>query len=121
MTLIDLILVSKGVTSKGDLKNISIYRSTYDESRQNPVQTLKVSLDSDLSKMGNTNNIKLEKNDLVVVREKLGYQDKEFVKVEGLVKFPGNYAIKDNNYSVYDLVKDFGGFLQDRHLMVLKL
>ena len=113
MTLIDLILVSKGVTSKGDLKNISIYRSTYDESRQNPVQTLKVSLDSDLSKIDSTNNVKLEENDLVVVRERLGYQDKEYVTVEGLVKFQGNYAIKNNNYSVYDLVKDFGGYLQD--------
>ena len=121
MTLIDLILISKGVTLKGDLKNISIYRSTYDESRQNPVQTFKVSLDSDFSKIDNTNNIKLEENDLVVVREKLGYQDKEFVIVEGLVKFPGNYAIKDNNYTVYDLVQDFGGFLQDASLDGIKI
>jgi protein involved in polysaccharide export with SLBB domain len=121
MTLIDLILISKGVTLKGDLKNISIYRSTYDESRQNPVQTLKISLDSDFSKIDSVNNIKLEENDLVVVREKLGYQDKEFVTVEGLVKFPGTYAIKDNNYSIYDLIKDFGGFLQDASLDGVKI
>ena len=121
MTLIDLILISKGVTLKGDLNNISIYRSTYDESRQNPVQTLKVSLDSDFSKIDSTNNIKLEENDLVVIREKLGYQEKEFVTVEGLVKFPGSYAIKDNNYSVYDLIQDFGGFLQDASLDGVKI
>ncbi len=121
MTLIDLILVSKGVTLKGDLKNISVYRSTYDESRQNPVQTLKVSLDSDFSKIDSTTNIKLKENDLVVVREKLGFQEKEFVKVEGLVKFPGNYALKDNNYSVYDLIQDFGGFLQDASLDGIKI
>jgi len=121
MTLIDLILVSKGVTLKGDLKNISIYRSTFDESRQNPVQTLKVSLDSDFSKINNDNNIKLEENDLVVVREKLGYQDKEYVTVEGLVNYPGSYAIKDNNYSFYDLVQDFGGFLQDASLDGVKI
>ena len=121
MTLIDLILVSKGLTLKGDLKNISIYRSTYDESRQSPVQALKISLDSDFSKIDSVNNIKLEENDLVVVREKLGYQDKEFVTVEGLVKFPGTYAIKNNNYSVYDLVQDFGGFLQDASLDGVKI
>jgi protein involved in polysaccharide export with SLBB domain len=121
MTLIDLILISKGVTLKGDLKNISIYRSTYDESRQTPVQILKISLDSDFSKIDSVNNIKLEENDLVVVREKLGYQDKEFVTVEGLVKFPGTYAIKDNNYSIYDLIKDFGGFLQDASLDGVKI
>ena len=99
MTLIDLILVSKGVTLKGDLKNISVYRSTYDESRQNPVQTLKITLDSDFSKIDSVNNIKLKENDLVVVREKLGYQDKEFVTVEGLVKFPGTYSIKTVSYT----------------------
>ena len=121
MTLIDLILISKGVTLKGDLKNISIYRSTYDESRQNPVQTLKVSLDSDFSKINNDNNIKLEENDLVVVREKLGYQDKEFVTVEGLVKLPGTYAMKNNNYTVYDLIQDFGGFLDDASLDGVKI
>jgi protein involved in polysaccharide export with SLBB domain len=121
MTLIDLILVSKGVTLKGDLKNISIYRSTYDDSRQNPVQTFKASLDSDFSKINSINNIKLEENDLVVVREKLGYQDKEFVTVEGLVKFPGTYAVKNNNYSVYDLIQDFGGFLKDASLDGVKI
>jgi protein involved in polysaccharide export with SLBB domain len=121
MTLIDLILISKGVTLKGDLKNISIYRSTYDETRTNPVKTLKVSLDSDLSKINRLNNIKLEDNDLVVVREKSGFQDKEFVTVEGLVKFPGTYAIKNNNYYVYDLIQDFGGFLQDASLDGIKI
>ncbi len=121
MTLIDLILISKGVTLKGDLKNISVYRSTYDESRQNPVQTLKVSLDSDFSKIDSTANIKLKENDLVVVREKLGFQEKEFVTVEGLIKFPGSYALKDNTYSVYDLIQDFGGFLQDASLDGIKI
>ena len=121
MTLIDLILVSKGLTLKGDLNNISIYRSTYDELRQNPVQSINVSLDSNFSKIDSDNNIKLEENDLVIIREKLGYQEKEFVTVEGLVKFPGTYAIKDNNYSVYDLVQDFGGFLQDASLDGVKI
>ena len=121
MTLIDLILISKGITLKGDLKNISIYRSTYDESRQNPVQTINVSLDSDFSKIDSDNNINLEEDDLVVVREKLGYQDKEFVTVEGLVKFPGTYAIKSNNYTVHDLVQDFGGFLEDASLDGVKI
>ena len=32
MTLVDLILISNGVAKQGDLKNIEIYRSTYDKS-----------------------------------------------------------------------------------------
>lgn len=121
MTLIDLILVAKGVTLKGDLNNIEIYRSTYDITRKKPVEAYKVSLNSDLSKIESVNNIKLEENDLVVVREKLGYQEKEFITVEGLVRYPGTYAIKDNNYSFYNLMQDFEGFLDDASLDGVKI
>ena len=121
MTLIDLILVSKGLTLKGDLNNIEIYRSTYDVTKKKPVKAYKVSLNSDLSKIDSTNNIKLSENDLVVVREKLGYQEKEFITVEGLVKYPGTYAIKDNNYSFYNLIQDFDGFLDDASLDGVKI
>ena len=38
MTVVDLILMSKGITKNGDLSNIEIYRSTYDEDRKNPVR-----------------------------------------------------------------------------------
>ena len=121
MTLIDLILVSKGITNKGDLNNISIYRSTYDETRQNPVEILNVSLNTNLSKIDSTNNIVLQEDDLVVIRQKTGYEEKEFVSVEGLVKFPGTYAIKNNNFSFYDLIQDFGGFLNDASLDGVKI
>ena len=121
MRLIDLILVSKGITLSGDLNNISVYRSTYDVTRQNPVETIKVSLNSNLSNLDDINNIKLQENDLVVVRKKLGFQEKEYVTVEGLVKFPGTYAIKNNNYSFYDLIQDFGGFLKDASLDGVKI
>ena len=119
MTLIDLILVAKGVTLKGDLNNIEIYRSTYDITRKKPVEAYKVSLNSDLSKIESVNNI--NENDLVVVREKLGYQEKEFITVEGLVRYPGTYAIKDNNYSFYNLMRDFEGFLDDASLDGVKI
>ena len=121
MTLVDLILMSKGITKNGDLSNIVIYRSTYDEGRTNPIETINVSLNTDLSNLNDINNKKLKEDDLVVVREKLGFQEKEFVTVEGLVKYPGTYAIKNNNYSFFDLIQDFKGFLIDASLEGVKI
>ena len=121
MTLIDLILISKGITTNGDLGNIEIYRSTFDENRTNPIKTIKVSLNTDLSNLSDINNIELNADDLVVVRKKLGFQVKEFVTVEGLVKYPGTYAIKNNNYSFFDLIQDFKGFLNDASLEGVKI
>ena len=121
MTVIDLILMSNGVTEKGSFEDISIYRSTYDKTQVNPVETINISLNEGYSNLISDQNIELLENDLVVIRSKLGYQPKEFVSVSGLVKRPGNYALKSNEYSVFDLIKDFKGFLPNAELNGIKL
>ena len=121
ITLIDLILMAKGTTLLADLNNIEIYRSTYDKTRVNPVKGIKVSLDGNLNNMNSESNIELMQDDLVIVRKKEGVQKKEFVFVDGLVKTPGGYSIQNNNYSFFDLIKDFGGFLPDASLEGVKI
>ena len=121
MTVIDLILMSNGITEKGSFEDITIYRSTYDKTQLNPVETIKVSINEGYSNLTSEQNIELLENDLVVIRSKLGYQPKEFVSVSGLVKKPGNYALKSNKYSVFNLIKDFEGFLPNAELNGIKL
>ena len=121
MTVLDLILMSGGVTEKGSFEDINIYRSTYDKTQLKPVQTIKISLNESYNNLISDQNIELLENDLVVIRSRLGYQPKEFVSVSGLVKKPGNYALKSNEYSMFDLIKDFEGFLPDAQLNGVKL
>ena len=121
MTIIDLILMSKGLTDKGSYSDITVYRSTYDETQLNPEETITTSLNEGYENINSKQNIELLENDLVVIREKLGYQPKEYVSVSGLVKKPGNYALKSNKYSIYDLINDFDGFLPDAQLEGVKL
>ncbi len=121
MTVIDLVLMSSGVTEKGSLEDITVYRSTYDKTQLKPVETINISLNEGYSNLNSDQNIELLENDLVIIRSKLGYQTKEFVSVSGLVKKPGNYALKSNNYSVFDLIQDFGGFLPNAELNGIKL
>lgn len=120
-TVIDLILMAKGVTDKGSVNGVTIYRSTYDKNQINPVETFYVDLDESFKNLQSDKNIKLKVNDLVVVRSKLGYQSKEYITVRGLVKKEGNYALKTNNYSVFDLIKDFDGFLPDAEVNGVKI
>ena len=121
MTVIDLVLMSSGVTEKGSLEDITVYRSTYDKTQLKPVETINISLNEGYSNLNSDQNIELLENDLVIIRSKLGYQTKEFVSVSGLVKKPGNYALKSNNYSVFDLIQDFEGFLPNAELNGIKL
>ncbi len=121
MTIVDLILMAKGLTDSGDSSGIVIYRSTYDETQKSPVEAIPVSLNENIFQLNKNQNIELMVNDLVVVRSKLGYQSKEYVTVSGLVKKPGDYALKTNKYSLYDLISDFDGFLPDAELSGVKL
>jgi len=120
-TAVDLILMAKGITDKGSNKGITIYRSTFDSTQKTPVEEFSFDLSDNLEFLDASQNIKLQVNDLIVVRSKLGYQEKEFVSVSGLVKKPGNYALKSNEYSVYDLIQDFDGFLPNAQLNGVKL
>ena len=36
-------------------------------------------------------------------------------------KYPGTYAIKNNNFSFFDLIQDFKGFLNDASLEGVKI
>lgn len=121
MTIVDLILMSGGVNDKGSNNAITIYRSTYDETMQNPVETIIVNLNDEYDNLSSSQNIELKKNDLIDVRSKAGFQTVEFISVKGLVKKPGNYAIKNNKYSVFDIIKDFDGFLPDAELSGVKI
>ena len=121
ITVADLILMAKGVTDKGSFKGITVYRSSYDSTQKNPVNEILINLSDGLKSLSSDQNIKLNVNDLVVVRSKLGYQPKEYVSVSGLVNNEGDYAIKNNNYSMFNLIEDFGGFLPDAELTGVKI
>ncbi|MAR25825.1 MAG: hypothetical protein CMC50_00115 [Flavobacteriaceae bacterium] len=121
MSIVDLILMSKGLKDNGSNNGITIYRSTYDESKENPIKTIIVNLNDEYDALSSDQNIKLLKNDLVVVRSKEGYQPISFVSVTGLVKKPGDYVIKNNKYSVFDIIQDFEGFLPDAELRGVKI
>ena len=121
MTIVDLILMAKGITDSGASNGIMVYRSTYDETQMSPVEAITVNLNENIYQLNKDQNTELMVNDLVVVRSKLGFQPKEYVSVSGLVKKPGDYALKTNKYSFYDLIKDFDGFLPDAELKGVKL
>ncbi|MFL2601832.1 MAG: SLBB domain-containing protein, partial [Flavobacteriaceae bacterium] len=84
-------------------------------------ELINVSLNDDYRNLDSNENIMLEVNDNVIIRSKQGYKQKEFVLVTGLVNKPGYYAVKNNTYSVFDIIKDFEGFLPDAEINGVKI
>jgi len=66
-------------------------------------------------------NPTLSEKDLVVVRTTEGLLSPEFVTIEGLIKNPGMYSLLTAKYSLYNLLNDAGGVLQNAALNGIKI
>ena len=114
LTVGSLVISAKGFSQLSNESEIYVYRLTYDKTGTKPIRTLSAKLDKNYNFISKEkSDIKLEKNDLVVVRKISGYSEIESASIIGLVKNQGTYAIKDGKYSLYDIIKDSGGFLND--------
>ena len=121
MTVADLILLADGIKKEGDSYSIDIYRKTYDKSRKTPFKSISTGLNSDFTSADLESNLFLEADDLVVVRSKEGSTSGEFVTINGLIKKPGIYSILNNKYSLFDLLNDSGGILEEGALNGVKI
>ncbi len=113
ITVGSLIISAKGLSQLSNNSEILIYRLTYDQSGEKPIRTLSATLNKNYNSDDFESNVVLEKNDVVVVRKIPGLTQIETASIKGLVKNQGVYAIKDASYSLYDIIMDSGGFLDN--------
>ena len=121
ITVENLVVSAKGFGPFSNKKEILVYRLTYDETGQMPIRILSSSLNKTFESKESSSNVKLEKNDLVVVRKIPGYSEIESASIVGLVKNEGLYALKDSSYSLYNIIMDSGGFLNDASISGLSI
>ena len=121
MTVGSLIISAKGLSQFSNNSEIFIYRLTYDQSGKKPIRTLSAALNKNYSSDGFESNVVLEKNDVVVVRKIPGLTDIETASITGFVQNQGVYAIKDGSYTLYDIITDSGGFLNDASIEGISL
>jgi protein involved in polysaccharide export with SLBB domain len=112
MSLSDVLILANGFTANANKKEINIYQN-FLESGQTITKTERIAVNDDLS---TENQVELFENSLIVVRRNPNFRVVEEVELIGLVLNEGNYAIKGNNYRLYDLIQDSGGFLKDAYI-----
>ena len=111
MKISDLLLLGDGLKVNANASAVTLYRM--DLNSEGTTTTTTISLDENLIP---SNNALLQPDDYVVVRTKSGYQTIETVTLNGEVKNRGVYALKNKNYSLYDLINDADGFLDEANL-----
>ena len=121
MTVADLVLLADGLKKDGDSYLIDLYRISYDKTGKQPFLALTSSLRENFNSNSIDSNPLLKSGDLVVVRKKEGLIESTFVEITGLVKAPGTYALLNSKYSLYDLLNDSGGVLENAALNGIKI
>jgi protein involved in polysaccharide export with SLBB domain len=61
-------------------------------------------------------NVKLKKQDHVVIRRIPEYYEDNYVKLEGFVKYPGWYKIIKDNTTLAEIIEEAGGFRKEASL-----
>ncbi|MCA0238523.1 MAG: SLBB domain-containing protein [Bacteroidetes bacterium] len=109
LTLKDALILAGGMKMEAARNRIDIYR--VDITANQPTHTLAISLevDNDYNITNGGSNFSLQPFDEVVVRTAPQFQYQEFVELNGDVKYPGRYALIDENERLTDLIKRAGG------------
>ena len=104
LTLNDLILLAGGVRKNATLAGIEISRINKSDDSES-AQIFKMSLDDLESEL----NFNLEPFDNIIIRKNPDIDIKRFARVEGEVKYPGEYAISSKKERISDLINRSGG------------
>ncbi|MDA9373551.1 SLBB domain-containing protein [Flavobacteriaceae bacterium] len=108
LTITDLIIMSGGLTPYANPKDIRIFRNISKLGGENVTKEIIVSIDENLIP---NNKIILQPDDIVTVNTFSYRKKNKFYSIKGEVALPGLYSIKNQNYSVYNALKDNVEFL----------
>jgi len=107
LTLKDVLLLSGGLKIMASSNRVDIFRTIINknESTKTVVATIEVDENFEIT---SGNNFTLEPFDQIVVRSVPEFELQRFVQIEGEVKYPGGYAILEDNEKLLSLIKRAG-------------
>ncbi|MDC0553811.1 SLBB domain-containing protein [Flavobacteriaceae bacterium] len=109
LTISDLIIMSGGLTTYANPKDLRIFRNISTQGDKKITREINLELDDNLIP---NKNILLLPDDIVTVNASPFRRNNQFYSIKGEVALPGLYSIKNQNYSVYDAINDNIQFLE---------
>jgi protein involved in polysaccharide export with SLBB domain len=111
----DLILLAGGLTSIADGNRIDIFSVDLNNPDRTKVfkSSLTIGNDNDLTKAA---DYKLMPYDIIVVRNKPEYELQKTITLEGEIKYPGRYALINDNTRLSDIISLAGGTTKEAYL-----
>ena len=109
LTISDLVIMSGGFTAYANPKDIRIFRNISVKGNKKITEEINLELDDNLIP---NKDILLLADDIVTVNSFPFRRNNQFYSIRGEIALPGLYSIKNQNYSVYDAIRDNIDFLE---------
>lgn len=117
LTVADLIILADGFTDGATNAQIEVSRRVKDDTlgltpEQN-VRIMTFTVDKNLKIATDEASFMLKPFDKIYIRKSPRYENQKAVFIDGQVKFPGVYTIKDKSQRITDLISIAGGLKED--------
>ena len=114
LTLNDLITLAGGLTIEAAPSRIEVYRVKIERDKETEILAATLGLDED-NKLINQ-DFSLQPYDKIYVRSAPEFELQRLVTVSGEVKYPGQYAILDDNETINSIIQRAGGVTEEAFL-----
>ena len=127
MTIEDLILKAGGIKNNLTNYNIEVARTKYEEKNLENLSTITTFRKNEkfiinpngmrmTASQETLTSFKLQKNDLIIIRNPNLFDQHSIVHLSGMVKSPGDYVLQNVNESISDIISRAGGLRQEANL-----
>ncbi len=104
--LSDIVALGLGLQSEADMNRAFVYRFTEDLTSRT---TIPINISNAIENPGSIDDIELHNGDEIYVFKRPKYVGKEYVTIEGMLKYPGKYPINNGQMSLLELLEKSGG------------
>jgi protein involved in polysaccharide export with SLBB domain len=120
MKVADLILLAKGFKEAASFAKIELSRRVIthgnDEATKEKIQVKTFDIDGSLNISNEASQFEIKPFDIISIRRSPNYEVQRSVTIEGLVNFPGRYAIPKDDQKISDLIFEAGGLKPEGYL-----
>ena len=113
LNLKDLLLLAGGMKMEAATNRIDVYRVQFNNNEPTRTLALSVEIDRNLNLTGGGSGFVIMPFDEIVVRSVPEFEFQQFVDLNGEVKYPGRYALVNDNETLSDLIKRAGGLTSE--------
>lgn len=109
LTLKDVLLLAGGMRMEAATNRIDVYRVEFKNNESTRTMAISAEVDRDYNLMGGSSSFVLQPFDEIVVRSVPDFEFQKFVELNGEVRYPGRYALTNDNETLSSVIQRAGG------------